>query len=81
MIHLYNFINTTSSVCIIYYLYVFLKVLNDYGGLNKFAPPHTLMCLNGWSVGSVTIRKSGLVGVHVALLEEVYHSWVGFEVS
>ena len=30
-----------------------------------------LMCLNAWSMGSGTIRRCGLVGVDVALLEEV----------
>lgn len=34
------------------------------------------------SIGSGTNRRYGLVGVGVALLEEVYHwGWVGFEVS
>ena len=35
--------------------------------------PHRLMCLNAWSIGSGTIRRCGLVGVVVALLEEVCH--------
>jgi hypothetical protein len=29
------------------------------------------MCLNAWPMGSVTFRKCSLVGVGVALLEEV----------
>ena len=32
-------------------------------------------------IGSGTIRRCVLVGVGVALLEEVYHYGVGFEVS
>ena len=33
--------------------------------------PHRLMCLNSWPMGSCTIRRTGVVGVGVALLEEV----------
>ena len=29
------------------------------------------MCLNAWPMGSCTIRRTGVVGVGVALLEEV----------
>lgn len=29
------------------------------------------MCLNSWPMGSCTIRRTGVVGVGVALLEEV----------
>lgn len=32
--------------------------------------PHRLMCFNAWLIGSGTIRRYGLVGVDVALLEE-----------
>ena len=31
------------------------------------------MCLNVWLIGSVTIRRCGLVGLGVVLLEEVCH--------
>ena len=47
------------------------------GGLNRFGS-HRLMCLNAWPTGSDTIRKRGLVGVGVVLLEEVCHSGLGF---
>ena len=30
-------------------------------------------CVSGWPIGSGTIRRCGLVGVGVSLLEEVYH--------
>jgi hypothetical protein len=43
--------------------------------------PHRFMCLNVWLLGSGTIRRCGLVGVGVALLEEVCHCRGGFEVS
>ena len=49
------------------------------GGLNKNGP-HTLMCLNTWPIGSGTIRRYGLVGVSVALLEKCVIVRVGFEV-
>ena len=39
------------------------------------------MHLNGWLTGSDIIRMYALVGVGVALLEEVCHCEVGFEVS
>jgi hypothetical protein len=35
--------------------------------------PHRLMCLNAWPTGSNTIRRRVLVGIHVALIEEVCH--------
>ena len=35
--------------------------------------PQRLMCLSTWSTGSGTIRRCDLVGVAVALLEEVCH--------
>lgn len=39
--------------------------------------PHRLIDLNAWSPGNGTIRRSGLVGVAVALLAEVCHwGWV-----
>jgi hypothetical protein len=38
------------------------------------------MCLNAWPIGSGTIRGFGLVAVCVALLEEMCHCGVGFEV-
>jgi hypothetical protein len=40
------------------------------GGLNRFGP-HRLMCFNAWPMGSGIIWRCGLVGVGVALLEEV----------
>jgi hypothetical protein len=39
------------------------------------------MGLNAWPTGSGTIRRCGFVGVGVALLEEVCHCGMGFEVS
>ena len=41
-------------------------------GLNRH-DPHKLMCSNAWLVGSGTIRRCGLVGVGVPLLEEICH--------
>ena len=35
--------------------------------------PHKLIDLNAWSLASGTIRRSGLVGGGVTLLEEVCH--------
>lgn len=35
--------------------------------------PHRLMCVNGWPMGSGIIRRWDLVGVGVALKEEVCH--------
>ena len=35
-----------------------------------------------WPMGSGTVRRRGLVGIGVDLLEEVCHwGWMGFEVS
>lgn len=48
----------------------------ECGGLNKNAPPH-FMCLNAWPIESDNIRRYGLVGVGVALLEEMYHCGCG----
>jgi hypothetical protein len=42
----------------------------EHGGLNMNGP-HRLMCLNAWPIGSGTIRRYGLVGEGVTLLEEV----------
>ena len=42
------------------------------GGLNRFGS-HRFMCLNAWPIGSGTIRRCGLVGVGVALMEKVCH--------
>ena len=39
------------------------------------------MCLNAYPIGSGTIWKHDLVGVSVALLEEVCHHGVVFEIS
>lgn len=39
------------------------------------------MYLNAWPVGTSTIRRCGLVGVCVALLEECVTIRAGFEVS
>lgn len=54
-------------------------MFNLCGVLNKYGP-HRIICLNSWPVGSGTIRRIGLVGVDltlleedVALLDEVYH--------
>ena len=33
--------------------------------------PTRLMCLNAWPIGSGTIRRCGLMGISVVLLEEV----------
>lgn len=41
-------------------------------GLNKNGL-HRVMCLNVWSSGNGTISRYSLVGVSLALLEEVYH--------
>jgi hypothetical protein len=41
-------------------------------GLNRDGP-HRLMCLHAWSPESGSTRRSGLVRVGVALLEEVCH--------
>jgi hypothetical protein len=52
--------------------------LSDYnnkymcGDLNRNGP-QTLMCLNACHIGHGTIRSCGLMGVGVALLEEVCH--------
>jgi hypothetical protein len=43
--------------------------------------PHRVKCLNAWPTGSGTIRRCGLVGVGVALLEEEHLYGGGFEVS
>jgi hypothetical protein len=52
-----------------------------YGGLNKNGP-HRLRYLNAWIIRSGTIRRCGIVGVGVALLEEVQVTvGMGFEVS
>ena len=42
------------------------------GGLNRNGP-NRLMCLTAWPIGSGTIRRCGLVGVGVTLLQEVCH--------
>ena len=44
--------------------------IRSCGGLNRYGF-HRFMCLNAWPIRSGTIRKCGLVGVGVALLEEV----------
>ena len=44
----------------------------ECAGLNKFSP-YRLMCLNAWPTGNGTIRRCGLIGVGVALLEEMCH--------
>ena len=41
-------------------------------GLNRNSL-HRVMCLHAWPIGSGTIRKCGLIGVGMALLEEVCH--------
>jgi Fe-S oxidoreductase len=40
------------------------------GSLNRNGP-HRLMCLDDWPIGSDTIRRLGLVGIGVSLLQEV----------
>ena len=50
------------------------------GGLNRKGP-YKLIDLNAWSPGSGTIRRCDFVGVGLALVEEVCHCGVGFEVS
>ena len=52
----------------------------DNGGVNRNGH-HGLPCLNAWPIGSGTIRRCGLVGQSVALLEEGCHCGAGFEVS
>jgi hypothetical protein len=52
----------------------------DCGSLNR-EESHRLIDLNVWSPVNGTIRKCGLVGVVVALLEEVCHCGWAFEVS
>jgi hypothetical protein len=47
-------------------------LFGDCGGLNGYGP-HRLMCLNAWPIENGTIRRCGLFGVGVALLEEVCH--------
>jgi hypothetical protein len=41
------------------------------GGFNRFGPLR-LMCLNTWPMGSDAIRRCVLVGIGVALLEDVH---------
>jgi hypothetical protein len=43
------------------------------GGLNRNRNSPQVVCLKAWSPESDTIRKYGLVGVGVALWEEVCH--------
>ena len=45
----------------------------EYGGLNRYGP-HRFICL---AMMSGTIRRHGIVGVGVVLLEEVCHCGVG----
>jgi hypothetical protein len=42
------------------------------GGLSGYGP-HRLMGLNAWPMGNVTIRRCGLIGGGVTLLEKVCH--------
>jgi hypothetical protein len=46
------------------------------GGLNRYGP---YMCLNALPIESGIIRRGGLVGVGVDLLEEVYHYGGGLQ--
>jgi hypothetical protein len=59
------------------YVFTFLKelVFFDCGSMNKFVP-HRFMCMNAWPIRNDTIIKYNLVGVGVALLQEVCH-WKG----
>lgn len=54
-----------------------LLLLHTYGGLNRNGP-HRFMCLTAWPKASGTIIRHGLVGVDVALLEEMSHWGGGF---
>jgi hypothetical protein len=46
------------------------SIIPRCGSFSRF-DPHTFMCLSAWPTGSGTIRRCGLAGVGVALLEEV----------
>ena len=66
---------TCVKVLTSYYIWLSKKVIESdrvCSGLNRFGP-HRLMCLNMLDPGSGTIRKYGLFGVGVVLLEEVCH--------
>ena len=66
---------TCVKVLTSYYIWLSKKVIESdrvCSGLNRFGP-HRLMCLNMLDPGSGTIRKYGLVGIGVALLEKVFH--------
>ena len=39
--------------------------------------PHRLLCLNAWPIGSDIIRRCGIAGVDVSLLEELCHHKAG----
>ena len=49
-------------------------------GLNRYGP-HKLKCLNAWPIASGTIRRCGLVGIGMVLMEKLCHCGVSFEVS
>ena len=50
---------------------------SSYGDLNRY-DPHRCMCLSAWPIKSGSIRRCGLVGVGVVLLEEGCHCGGGF---
>ena len=52
----------------------------DYSGLGSWET-NELSPFTAWPIGSSTIGWCELVALGVALLEEVYHCGVGFEVS
>jgi len=59
-----------NAFCIMLWLQAYGNQGVECGGLNRFGP-QKLACLNAWHIGS------GLVGIGVALLEEVCHCWGG----
>jgi hypothetical protein len=55
---------TCMHLCM--YVCVWCSTLNRYG-------PHRFMCWDAWPISFGTIRRYGLVGVGMALLEKVCH--------
>ena len=47
-----------------------LRLIVWCGGLNRNGS-HRFMCLNAWPIEDDTVRRCGLIGIGVALLEEV----------
>ena len=50
---------------------VYYNLLCICGGLKRY-DPHRLMCVIAWHIGKGTLRRDGLVGVHVTLLDGVW---------